>query len=69
MQALPDVVFGNSAWAQEHGLATAAVDDGRFNADLARAAIKHGKLCAKFIYNVLRRSGADAAKAVGAGSR
>ena len=53
--------------AQQHRRAARAVDDGRFDAHAARAAVQHQQLVAELLRHVLCRGGADAAEAVGAG--
>ena len=54
------------AGAQQHGRTTCAIDDGRFNADFASAAIDHINRIAEFCFHVRGCGGADFAEFVGA---
>ena len=56
------------ARAQQHGLATRAIDDGGFDADRARPTVEYQQVLAEFFLHVQGGGRADAAKAVGAGA-
>jgi hypothetical protein len=66
-QACWHLLARDGAGAQQHGHAPRAIDDGAFNAHLARAAVQHQQGFAQLVLHMLRGGGAHAAKAVGAG--
>src|SRR6185295_9199953 len=59
-----DVVSRDRAGAQEHGLAARYIDDRRFDADVASAAVDDEELRTEFVAHVRSRSRADMAELV-----
>ena len=62
-----DLRAGDVPWAQQHGLAAGAVDDGGLDAHRAFTAVQNHQVRAQFGAHMCRRGGTDPAKSVGTG--